>query len=82
MSDLSNTEGKNHIWIRNQIDRLEIIPNFESILPRKIRLICDATYFGKRKDRTELDGILVFLDSLTNQVVWFKFIRNETNADY
>jgi hypothetical protein len=51
-------------------------------LPRKIRLVCDATYFGKRKDRTELDGILVFLDSLTSQIVWFKFIRNETNADY
>lgn len=45
-------------------------------------MICDATYFGKRKDRTELDGVLVFLDSLTGQIVWFKFLRNETNLDY
>lgn len=57
-------------------------PNFELISPRKIRLICDATYFGKRKYRTELDGILVFLDSLTSQIVWFKFLKNETNKDY
>ena len=45
-------------------------------------MICDASYFGKRKGRTELDGILVFLDSLTGQIVWFKFLRHETNADY
>jgi len=49
------------------------------ILPRKINLVCDATFFGKRSDR---DGLLVFLDSLTGQVVWFKFIESETKANY
>ena len=32
--------------------------------------------------RTELDGALVFLDSLTGQIVWFKFLKSETNRDY
>lgn len=59
-----------------------ITADFETILPRKIRLVCDATYFGKRKHRTVLDGILVFLDSLTGQIVWYKFIKNEANRDY
>lgn len=26
--------------------------------------------------------MLVFLDSLTGQIAWFKFIKNETNRDY
>jgi hypothetical protein len=26
--------------------------------------------------------LLVFLDALTKQVLWFKFLKNETNSDY
>jgi len=44
--------------------------------------VCDATYFGKRSEKTDLDGLLVFLDSITGQVLWFKLIQNETNLDY
>ncbi len=82
LANLSKSNNKSYKWIRKQIDSLVIKPNFNSILPRKIRLVCDATYFGKRKDRSDLDGLLVFLDSLTDQIVWFKFLKNETNADY
>jgi hypothetical protein len=45
-------------------------------------LVVDASYFGKRKEATELDGILVYVDSLIGQVIWAKFINNETNTDY
>lgn len=45
-------------------------------------VIADATYFGKRNGRTELDGLLVFLDSVKGEVLWFKFIKSETNKDY
>lgn len=82
MDDLASNLGKSHIWIRKQIDSVIVTADFKSISPRKIRLVCDATYFGKRKNRAELDGILVFLDSLTGQIVWFKFLKNETNRDF
>jgi hypothetical protein len=45
-------------------------------------LVCDATYFGKRSDRTQSDGLLVFKDAMSGQILWYKFLKNETNADY
>jgi hypothetical protein len=45
-------------------------------------LVVDATYFGKRRTATELDGVMVFVDALTGEVVWAKFIKSETNNNY
>jgi hypothetical protein len=45
-------------------------------------VVVDASYFGKRREATDLDGIMVFVDSLTGEVIWAKFIKNETNSDY
>jgi hypothetical protein len=45
-------------------------------------LVVDATYFGKRREATELDGVMVFVDSLTGEVVWVKFVKSETNNHY
>jgi hypothetical protein len=45
-------------------------------------VVVDASYFGKRREATELDGIMVFVDALTGEVLWAKFIKNETNNDY
>ena len=45
-------------------------------------IVCDTTYFGKRSEKTDLDGLMVFLDSITGQILWFKFLKNETNLDY
>jgi hypothetical protein len=45
-------------------------------------VVVDASYFGKRRDATEIDGIMVFVDSITGQVVWAKFIKSETNIHY
>jgi hypothetical protein len=45
-------------------------------------VVVDASYFGKRREATELDGIMVFVDAITGEVLWAKFIKNETNSDY
>jgi hypothetical protein len=45
-------------------------------------LVVDATYFGKRREATELDGVMVFIDAITGQVLWAKFIKSETNNHY
>ena len=49
------------------------------ILPTKINLVCDATFFRKRKDK---DGLLIFYDSISDKVIWHKFIQSETKAEY
>ena len=35
--------------------------------------------YGKRKDK---DGLLIFFDSISRQVVWHKFIQSETKENY
>jgi hypothetical protein len=52
------------------------------IKPKKVVLVVDTTYFGKRREATELDGVMVFVDVLTGQVLWAKFIKSETNSHY
>lgn len=47
--------------------------------PRAIHLICDARFYGKRKDKL---GTLVFKDSLTKEVLIWKHIQSETLKDY
>lgn len=62
---------------RKILDNLTIrLPGIE---PCKVNLVCDATFFGKKKDK---DGLLIFLDSTTGKVLWFKFIESETKAEY
>lgn len=47
--------------------------------PREVNLICDATFYGKRKDKL---GTLVFKDSLSKEVLIWKHIQSETLKDY
>jgi hypothetical protein len=42
-------------------------------------LICDATFYGKRKDKL---GTLVFKDSISKEVLIWKHIQSETLKDY
>ena len=48
-------------------------------MPTKIHLVCDATFFRRRKDK---DGLLIFFDSISGKVLWFKFIQSETKENY
>jgi hypothetical protein len=68
--------------IKRKIDTVKIEFTFHLIQPRKVHIVVDTTYFGKRSQATELDGIIVFKDILTGQTLWAKFVKSETNADY
>ena len=47
--------------------------------PRAVNLICDATFYGKRKDKL---GTLVFMDSITHEILIWKHIQTEKVDDY
>jgi hypothetical protein len=47
--------------------------------PRPIILVCDATFYGKRKDKL---GTLVFKDDITKEILLWKHIESEKAADY
>jgi hypothetical protein len=68
--------------IKRKIDSVKIDFTFHLIQPRKVHIVVDTSYFGKRSEATELDGIMVFKDILTGQTLWAKFVKSETNKDY
>ena len=47
--------------------------------PRAVNLICDATFYGKRKDKL---GTLVFKDNKSKEILIWKHIQSETVQDY
>ena len=47
--------------------------------PRVVNLVCDATFYGKRKDRL---GTLVFKDIESKEILVWKHIESETVKDY
>lgn len=61
----------------NIIDKFKV--KIPVVSPSKINLICDATFFRKRKDK---DGLLIFYDSVSDKVLWFKFIESEKKEHY
>ena len=64
-------------WVQKQIFEYE--PDYKIHNPRAVNLVCDATFYGKRKDKL---GTLVFKDSLTKEVLVWKHIQSETIKDY
>ena len=47
--------------------------------PRPVNLICDATFYGKRKDKL---GTLVFKDNESKEILIWKHIQSEVVKDY
>ena len=47
--------------------------------PRAVNLVCDATFYGKRKDKL---GTLVFKDVESKEILIWKHIESETIKDY
>ncbi len=47
--------------------------------PRVVNLVCDATFYGKRKDKL---GTLVFKDIETKEILIWKHIESEIVKDY
>jgi hypothetical protein len=44
-----------------------------------VNLVVDATYFGPKKAK---DGVLIAKDSITGEIVYYKFIQSETKLEY
>lgn len=44
-----------------------------------MNLICDAAFYGKRRDKL---GTLVFMDSITHEILIWKHIQTEEVSDY
>ena len=57
----------------------EYEPVYKIHNPREVNLVCDATFYGKRKDKL---GTLVFKDSITKEILVWKHIQSETIKDY
>ena len=64
-------------WVQKQIFEYE--PAYQIHNPRAVNLVCDATFYGKRKDKL---GTLVYKDSITKEVLVWKHIQSETIKDY
>lgn len=54
-------------------------PDLKVHNPREVILVCDATFYGKRKDKL---GTLVFKDVITNEILIWKHIETEKQIDY
>jgi len=65
------------MWIKGQID--SYIPTLKVHNPREITLVCDATFYAKRKDKI---GTLVFKDTTRKDVLIWKHIQTEKVIEY
>ena len=59
--------------------RDEYIVDCKAHNPRPVNLVCDATFYGKRKDKL---GTLVFKDVESKEILIWKHIESETIKDY
>ena len=77
MNNLAQDYQRSIPWIRSKI--LDYEPPELTFNPRPVVIVCDATFYGKRKDRL---GTLVFKDITSNQILIWKHIDTETVEDY
>jgi len=77
LTDLSSEYKRSISWIQSQIFSYE--PSYNTHTPRAVNLVCDATFYGKRRDKL---GTLVFKDSLSKEVLIWKHIQSETLKSY
>jgi len=64
-------------WIRKQIFEYEPVEKVHH--PRAVVIVCDATFYGKKKDKL---GTLVFKDILSKEVLIWKHVQSELTKDY
>ena len=77
MQNLAQEYDRSIPWIKKQIFVYE--PIYKIHNPRAVNLICDATFYGKRRDKL---GTLVFKDSITKEILIWKHIQSETLKSY
>ena len=59
--------------------RDEYIVDTKTHIPRPVNLICDATFYGKRRAKL---GTLVFKDNESKEILIWKHIESEKVQDY
>ncbi|MCF6308916.1 MAG: hypothetical protein L3J19_00350 [Sulfurimonas sp.] len=47
--------------------------------PREVVIVCDATFYGKKRDKL---GTLVFKDILSKEILIWKHVQSELVKDY
>jgi hypothetical protein len=77
LQDLAEEYNRSLPWIRKQI--LEYEPSEKVHNPRTVVIVCDATFYGKRKDKL---GSLVFKDIVSKEILTWKHIDSELVKDY
>ena len=77
LQNLAQEYARSIPWVKKQIFEYE--PTYKTHNPRAVNLICDATFYGKRKDKL---GTLVFKDSLSKEILIWKHIESETLKSY
>ena len=77
LAHLSQEYKRSIPWVRKQIFEYEV--NQKEHNPRKVVIVCDATFYGKRKDKL---GTLVFKDIIKNEILIWKHIDSEKVFDY
>jgi hypothetical protein len=77
LKDLATEYDRSIPWIRKQIFEYEPVEKIHN--PRAVVIVCDATFYGKRKDKL---GTLVFKDILSKEVLIWKHLQSELVKDY
>lgn len=76
LSNLVEEYKKSPCWIQKQIFDYE--PELKTHKPRKVILVCNATFYGK----IDKLGTLVFKDNITKEILLSKHIESELSTDY
>lgn len=77
LQDLSDKYQRSLPWIKKQIFEYEPFEKVHN--PREVILVCDATFYGKRKDKL---GTLVYKDADSKEILIWKHIQSEKIDDY
>lgn len=72
--ELASELGCDERTVRRRL--LLIADDFTPSCPDEAVVIMDTTYFGRGF------GVSIFLDAITGKVLYRKYVRNETNAEY
>ena len=74
LEELANTYGKSHVWVRQQLDSIDIpVPDTS---PQATVVIVDTTFWGKRY------GVMVFRSWTLRKNIWWGEVQSERVANY
>jgi len=77
LKDLAVEYNRSIPWIRKQIFEYEPVEKVHN--PRAVVIVCDTTFYGKKRDKL---GTLVFKDILSKEALLWKHVQSELVKDY